>query len=215
MYWLRKAKERMERVTPPAQSKFRVYAIITYTSGTDRMLKWVSGTNSECAYIGSSLCAERSAAVQLREVPHGYRVRAVYLISDLLDILTPGMLCREYLANCCGTMRTPVIMASADLTKTRIATLEELFPCPSPYRQGRCRPCGSPPRVSEDDIPTAFRDIFRTLREKYATKRRRDDGLHSIRYCTGVQFGIGGDIVVEYMRKGLEYGTVRKKREGG
>jgi len=99
--WLQFAIARMKKVRPPLQSNFRVYAIITYET-KDGELDFISGTNSECAFIGSSLCAERSAAVRLREIA-GANVKNIYLVSDLSDeYLSPGLLCREYLLSCAG-----------------------------------------------------------------------------------------------------------------
>ena len=81
--WYQLAKDRLDKIVPPIQSNFRVYAIITWVDNENTKTGWVSGTNSETAYIGGSICAERAAAVQLRELPQSTRVTALYLISDL------------------------------------------------------------------------------------------------------------------------------------
>ena len=124
----------MHRVVPPRQSNFRVYAVIRWRHTTTGARGWVSGTNSEQAYIGGSLCAERAAAVQLRELG-GPRVAvtALYLVSDLTaSCITPGVLCREYLLSCVAP-DVPVWLATAGLEHVRKTTLRELYPFPSPY----------------------------------------------------------------------------------
>ena len=131
--WLMLATQRMKKVLPPIQSNFRVYAILTWKDSTNNMTGWVSGTNSESSFIGGSLCAERAAAVQLRELPASIQVTAVYLCSDLLEIpITPGVLCREYLLSCVSP-DIPVWMATADLSTIRSSTLRELYPYPNMY----------------------------------------------------------------------------------
>ena len=83
---LRMCIRRMEKVRPPRQSQFRVYAILTWMHSKTGTTGWVSGTNSESAYIGGSLCAERSAAVQLRELPADTRVTGIYLFLILKSL---------------------------------------------------------------------------------------------------------------------------------
>ena len=113
--WLQLAKERMSNIIPPIQSNFRVYAIITWKDDTNDEKGWISGTNSETAYIGGSICAERAAAVQLRELPCSASVTGLYLISDLKnDCITPGVLCREYLLSCMAT-DVPIHLGNFDL----------------------------------------------------------------------------------------------------
>ena len=206
--WLRFTAERMKRIDPPLQSKFRVYCVMTYgRNEANDVLGFFSGTNSETPFIGSSLCAERSAAVQLRELKHGFEVKNIYLVSDLEDeALTPGMLCREYLAHCVGpTIR--IHCASADLSKRNVTTLDTLLPHPSLYR-------GIPSDridtvVKAWKIDTDLKPEFRTLYDRAfeaATVAGRDDALHPVRYAGALEFE-DGSIVVDVQRKTLEYGS--------
>jgi len=129
----------------PVHTSFRVFAIITYVD-TSCETKYVTGTNSETTFVGTGICAERAACLQLRTTDC-VRVTKIYLVSDSPTELTPGLLCREFLHEFCATS-TPVAMAwfpqssiadSADAPraedhvdqwKSRTTTLAELYPFP-------------------------------------------------------------------------------------
>lgn len=96
----------------PVLSDFRVYSIITFEH-QDGTLDWVTGTNSETTFVGTGICAERNAVVQLRHIPYGAIV-AVYVVSDSPAELTPGLLCREFLLEY-AQLDTPVVRCAAVL----------------------------------------------------------------------------------------------------
>ena len=216
--FLKLCAERMQRVEPPRQSKFRVYAILTWENVDDsgeKRLGWVSGTNSESAFIGGSLCAERAAAVQLRELPRGTRVTGVYLVSDLeQSCITPGVLCREYLLSCVHP-DTPIHLGSKDLHITRVTSLRKLYPCRSVYE--------SMPRDSiaergkktaaKIELETLFKGpngkVWKLLMEKACSSVQKDifgAQMHPVQYATAMQFA-DGSVSVAWQKAGLEYGT--------
>lgn len=106
---------RLSLPSSPSQSNFRVLALLFYeevekTSGvaTSHLPPWVKqevgnrtyivGTNDESGYIGGAICAERAAMVQLRFVP-AFRITKLVLATDCQKRpISPGMLCREFLA---------------------------------------------------------------------------------------------------------------------
>jgi len=200
----------MSRIKPPNQSNFRVYAMILFRNAKGE-LKRITGTNSECAAIGQSLCAERSAAVQLREAGEGYDVETIYLISDMIDKpLTPGLLCREYLSEACPRLDVRILIATKDLKRKRWTTLKDLWPCPSLYRRMNAREIDSKTvssrlEKSSQKIPEAYLNLHKHVKT-LVEKRRDDDELHPVRYVAGIEFK-DGTILVEPARKGLEYGT--------
>ena len=80
----------------------------TTTSTTSHLPPWVKqvvnnrtfiiGTNDEPGYMGGSICAERAAMVQLRFVP-SFQLTKLVIATDCEDVpISPGMLCREFLA---------------------------------------------------------------------------------------------------------------------
>lgn len=101
----------------PSQSNFRVLALMFYeethdkdglTVGTSHLPPWVKqlvgdrqfivGTNDEPGYMGGAICAERAAMVQLRFVP-AFKITKVVIATDCETVpISPGMLCREFLA---------------------------------------------------------------------------------------------------------------------
>ena len=93
---------------------------------------FLTGTNTESCWLGGSICAERSALTQLRQVPY-HRVLAVYLVSQLSTPLAPGLMCRELLLQFL-TLDTRVVMAARQPpTGSRVVkplTLGQLYPHP-------------------------------------------------------------------------------------
>jgi cytidine deaminase len=166
-------------LSKPSQSSFRVLALLFYTtydekgsiSSSSRLPPWVSqttrdgrkfivGANDEPGYMGGSICAERSAMVQLRFVP-SFRITKLVICTDSKDPIAPGMLCREFLAGhdsvpwdlniistgciCIKCQRQDeelflksnhhrCVDGSTEHTlPTLETTLEKLYPYPSPY----------------------------------------------------------------------------------
>ena len=65
-------------------------------AGASRTLQ---GVNTETCILSSCICAERAALAQLRLAPGGWRwVDAVYIAATSPTLVTPGLLCREFLS---------------------------------------------------------------------------------------------------------------------
>jgi len=110
---------RLSLPSSPSQSNFRVLALLFYeeleekngcsvASATSHLPPWIKqavgdrnfivGTNDEPGYMGGAICAERSAMVQLRFVP-AFRITKLVIATDCETVpISPGMLCREFLA---------------------------------------------------------------------------------------------------------------------
>jgi cytidine deaminase len=87
-----------DRSARPIHSQFLVAATVVYVDshGTQRS---VEGVNSETCVLSSCICAERTALVQLRLAATGWRfVRKVYITATCTALITPGLLCREFLS---------------------------------------------------------------------------------------------------------------------
>ena len=108
---------RLSLPSSPTQSNFRVLALLFYEEkydgngspmATSHLPPWVKqmvgdrnfivGTNDEPGYMGGAICAERAAMVQLRFVP-AFRITKLVIATDCETVpISPGMLCREFLA---------------------------------------------------------------------------------------------------------------------
>ena len=84
-------KMRLLLPTSPSQSFFRVYALIIISINNDSETLIIHGTNSEASYIGSSICAERSALVKLRYF-NNPKILKVIIVTDLNYPVAPGNL---------------------------------------------------------------------------------------------------------------------------
>lgn len=100
MAYAAEAAALLQRTPRPIHSNFLVAAVVTYAD-TRGELAHVCGVNSETAVISASICAERSAFVQLRlqsNWPHERgTVRACYITTTSEDPISPGLLCREFM----------------------------------------------------------------------------------------------------------------------
>ena len=93
---------------------------------------FLTGTNTESVWLGGSICAERSALTQLRQIPYG-RVLAVYLVSQLATPLAPGMMCREMLLQFLSLDSRIVMAARQPDSGSRVVkamTMGQLYPHP-------------------------------------------------------------------------------------
>lgn len=60
--------------------------------------RYLTGVNSETCVLPSAICAERTALLQLRLSPHGYRrISTIYITATAPGPISPGMLCREFM----------------------------------------------------------------------------------------------------------------------
>ena len=93
---------------------------------------FLTGTNTESAWLGGSICAERSALTQLRQLPYG-QVLSVYLVSQLSTPLAPGLMCREMLLQFVP-LDTRIVMAArrvgSGVQVVKALTMRQLYPHP-------------------------------------------------------------------------------------
>ena len=108
---------RLSLTTVPRQSFFRVVAVVFFSRrsldgiGTRRdndnnerhhdnnERHHVVGTNDEPHSIAGSICAERAALMQLRFVPDLEQITKIVIVTDAIEAISPGMLCREFMAS--------------------------------------------------------------------------------------------------------------------
>ena len=96
-------KYRLSLQSPPKQSCFRVVAVVFFSivvNGVRRPERYhVVGTNDEPHSIAGSICAERAALMQLRFMPNLESITKIVIVTDDADSVSPGMLCREFMAS--------------------------------------------------------------------------------------------------------------------
>jgi cytidine deaminase len=145
-YYLQKAHQLRLRLSKPPQSEFRVVCCLLLEDGTE-----IWGTNDEVSpSLSSAICAERAACLTYRSQQWSSTIHKVFVVTDALQPLPPGTLCREYLYCHPATLpSTKVVMqaapasssscdppnstAAASASSTWTLTLEDLYPYPSCY----------------------------------------------------------------------------------
>lgn len=95
---------RLSLKKPPRQSFFRVVAVVYFSRILDGIRRdnerhHVVGTNDEPHSIAGSICAERAALMQLRFIPDLDEITKIVIVTDSVDAISPGMLCREFMAS--------------------------------------------------------------------------------------------------------------------
>jgi cytidine deaminase len=230
---------RLSLTTLPTQSSFRVIAIVFYQVGSvvasnailpssipqnfddcNDNLPYVVGTNDEPgAFIGGSICAERAALVQLRFLPN-VKVSKIVIVTDHEDPISPGMLCREFMAGHSAVpWDVPIVLAGSGrcgdawtVTKT---TLRYLYPHPSPYARltaSQAEELGkmfSASEMKKDTYKSSLceRDVERLMEAaREAAHRDTRMGLHPIQFGAAVLFD-DNSIVSAHQKKALEYGS--------
>jgi cytidine deaminase len=164
--WFRLAWSAVKaRTRKPRQSNFRVLAVVVYSleqrrSGRGTLLqslggmlsssastspgnddvRFLIGHNDEACALPNGFCAERAAFMKmtmlLTNIESAARVRAVYLVSDAQDPITPGVLCREFMSSSpfVSMETTRIVMEGAGGKESRReSTLAQLWPLASPY----------------------------------------------------------------------------------
>lgn len=226
----------------PKQTGFRVFAIILYkpapppkrdygdltpvstphpfdthlyVDGTNQELAYMLGTNTEPCHIGSSICAERTALLQMRLKSYT-SISKLYITADSDTIITPGLLCREMLCEFL-TPDTPIVLASKNPQwengfEVQVATLRQLFPYPSIFL--------NIPGSTVADFAGKFHSHAEKFSQLFAGKQEwlklytevvaatahdRRPGLHPIRYAAGVLFSDSSSKVTA-TTKLLEFG---------
>ncbi|KAL7467188.1 hypothetical protein ACHAXS_007444 [Conticribra weissflogii] len=104
-------KYRLFLTTLPSQSSFRVVAIVFFSRSGRNERFHVVGTNDEPHSIAGSICAERAALLQLRFIPDLEAITKVVIVTDEADAISPGMLCREFMASSSKiSWETPIVL---------------------------------------------------------------------------------------------------------
>jgi cytidine deaminase len=188
----------------------------------------VVGVNAEVCSIAGSLCAERSAILQLRLRPGApHRLTAVYITATADAVVTPGLLCREFLSEF-GQPDMRVVMWTPEWRaggggRMVVQRLGELWPHPSPLRgvpradlmtrAGELAASQAQPSVEAlasvlgplaEWAPTVL-SLYAAVVET-ACKPGPQDSLYPVHYAAGVLLS-DGTTVVARTDVGLEYGT--------
>jgi len=139
-----------EAYAPPAQSKFRVAAVLRFKrpDGSEGTIEAVNAEPHD-ANIRGAICAERAALCrfQCEEEAAGSRVTRVVCVTDHPKPIYPGPLCREFLTSTCCPDAEIIASGTGDLALYSTQPLRELLPLPSVYRRGDQCGCG---RVGAD-----------------------------------------------------------------
>lgn len=195
----------------PAQSGFRVYAIILFTTPDLPGIQAVEGTNTEPLFIGGSICAERAAICKLRFFTSP-QIHVVFITSDSSVPIAPGLLCREYLVSVCMPTWSPlpcVVLGDRRGDKITSWEIESLYPHSCLYRGvGRADLLAyGEAFVARTKLPI-WRDAgMRNVYDAALAQTHRDGNqlLHPLSLSAAVLFA-DGSISVAWQLKGLEYG---------
>ena len=118
---LEKAKEASKNTYSP-YSKFPVGACVVTPSG-----KTFIGTNVENASFGATICAERSAIMNM--VVNGEReIEAIAIYSPKMKMCTPCGICRQVIAEFKLKNGTTHIVLEGEDGEPKAFTLEEILP---------------------------------------------------------------------------------------
>lgn len=188
----------------PAQSKFRVFAILVIEK-TDGSFCLVRGANAEQGYIGGSICAERAALCSLRFLDRPI-IRQVVVVTDSDSPTSCGALCREFLMSH-ASPDTPVVMGNAEGNLVARCALSELWPQPYQYRYTDRATVLDAAKLAGAGLQEIANPDMRKLYEKACSLNALDhaDALHPIRFSAAALFD-DGSVEVAWQLKGLEYG---------
>ncbi len=93
----------------------------------------VHGTNSEPSFIGSSICAERSALVKLRFFASS-SINKIIIVTDHNLPISPGLLCREYIASYADP-NIIILCGNSNGSNISKCKISDLYPNPCIYRK--------------------------------------------------------------------------------
>lgn len=221
--WLQAAFTlKRNRPKRPTASNFRVAAIVTYLPpGAERKVQYVTGANEETTFIGTGVCAERSALLQLANIPFS-QVLAVYLVSDSGSILTPGLLCRDFITHYVKSGQDiKIVMGSESKSAPegfvfQVSYLSHMYPYPHTYIGVSGPQAPAHAKVfaqAAESVGSKFSGSSvsdQRLRQLYqevvaATHHDTHDYIHPMRYAAGVCLS-DGSIVIGHQSKLSEYG---------
>ena len=143
--YMNRAQKLLKRCRRPIHSGFLVSSVVVYDDllGVER---FEVGVNCETCVLSSAICAERSALVQIRLRDHGIQsLKTVYITATSNDLITPGLLCREFMMEFIGKKDTPRVVLFSQLFKGdlsssptgswRVHHLRDLYPFPPLYHR--------------------------------------------------------------------------------
>jgi len=186
-----------------------------YVKGTNQQLAFILGTNTEPCFIGSSICSERSALLQLR-MKRYQSITKLYIVTDASMIITPGLLCREFMQEFLPP-ETLIVLAAADQQQpngfdVQVASLAQLYPCPPIYLNvpgSALQQHAVTFNRSNDKFTRRYAEspqwieLYKKVIETTAKDGRAS--LHPLRFAAGVLWS-DGTMRCEAMTKLLEYG---------
>lgn len=227
---------RLSLTSAPIQSNFRVVALVFFDANEsssapiascfdDSGRRYLVGTNDEPCNMTGSICAERAALVQLRWIPTA-KVTKLVIVTDATHAVTPGVLCREFMASkpyissntpivlggtVCHQCQTEITDSNITVdchgeshnfleTVTNIATL---YPHQSIYTgltMEQCIALGSKWTAACIESEDTLRKLARTTADK---DQRKD--LHPISYGAAVYFR-DKTYASSLQKKALEFG---------
>lgn len=218
---LRRAQAIRRQLSPPRQSSFRVVAILLLDDGTT-----VVGANDEPGpWIGGAICAERAALLQLRTSSSrlDQQVTAVYIVTDALQPVTPGMLCREFMRGSphVNSSETRIVLQSADEESLpEIHTLDELYPYPSIFEGksvaeqlviSESQSRSIPDKLKRLKIPRISTKLLIEVYQaaKQAAQRDHAPILHPIGFGAAIGCLVDDKVLIQNatQRKAIEYGS--------
>ena len=208
---------RRKRTLRPSQSHFRVTALVTYHIDAEAQVRFVVGHNDEACCLLNGVCAERAAFLQLAALAEGrtIRVTGVHITTDSENAITPGALCREYMASSRFTTDNLTIVMEAHTGPASRMTraLGYFWSHGSPYtrldREGQVA-AGErlQARVGAAGAALAGAEgkAWRAACDASAGDDRSD--LHPIAYGAAVVFE-DGSVASACQKKALEYGCTQ------
>ncbi len=203
-------KQRLDLPSSPSQSNFRVYALLIISCGDIASPKYylIHGTNAEASsYIGSSICAERSALTKLRFY-QSPRLLKVVISTDNESPISPGLLCREWLCSYVDLdLKNDVEIILTNCTLDIISKCGITFLYPHPYLYRQCR------RESIEDFATNIaktlpvdvpNDVNKLLKHTVEYTKQDKSNIHPIKFAASILFS-DGTIKSAAQIKALEY----------
>jgi cytidine deaminase len=202
-------ERRLSLSSSPTQSDFRVFAFLIISSKPDDQYSIIEGTNAEPGYIGGSICAERSALVKLRFLHTEYSLVKVVVVTDSVNSVSPGVLCREYMMSVCVDFNnTSIVMGNCSNSIITECSLGFLFPYPYVYRyQVRRNVVAFAKSFSESMQRPEEGSISKNLYDVALSccSKDRSKNIHPIQFAAAVLFE-DGSMEMAWILKGLEYG---------
>lgn len=200
-----------EAYAAPAQSKFRVAAVLRFrrADGSEGTIPAVNAEPHD-ANIRGAICAERAALCrfQCEEEAAGAQVVRMVCVTDHPKPIYPGPLCREFMTSACAPDMQVVASGTQDCTSFSVEPLCELLPLPSVYRRGdqpSMKALGA--ALSAKVAPPCDKALAAayTAAVERAKKQKGQEAVFPITFAAAALFE-DGRIYCTQELKGIEYG---------